>query len=297
MSAGTQRLRVLHETRYDYAVPVTSGRHLLHLTPRMTQDQRLINHACRVSPTPGDIRADHDFFGNAVCRVSIDEPHGRLDIVAESLVEVRSPAPARDAPSPTVDAVRAAVAGGPAELRYALANFLGPSPLVPVLPEAAAYARDLLAPDQPWLAGVLALAERIHGDFEFDPGATTIATPLREVLARRRGVCQDFAHLLTSCLRSTGLPARYVSGYVLTTPPPGQPRLLGADASHAWVSAWCPGLDWVAVDPTNARFIDAEFVTLGWGRDFGDVTPTRGTVAGGGGQVLTVRVTVAPEAG
>jgi transglutaminase-like putative cysteine protease len=135
---------------------------------------------------------------------------------------------------------------------------------------------------------------RIQREFEFDPVATTLSTPVESVLKARRGVCQDFAHLMTSALRSIGLPARYVSGYLLTTPPPGRPRLAGADASHAWVSAWCPGLGWVDADPTNAKLADTEFVTVAWGRDYGDVPPLRGVMRGGGAQELEVRVTVEP---
>jgi transglutaminase-like putative cysteine protease len=145
------------------------------------------------------------------------------------------------------------------------------------------------------LAALLALARRIREDFRFDPDATHVGTALAEVLARRRGVCQDFAHLMVSALRGIGLPARYVSGYLLTEPPAGQPRLVGADASHAWVSAWCGGAGWIDVDPTNGRLVDESFVTLGWGRDYGDVAPLRGVVRGGGQQHLVVRVTVTPR--
>jgi transglutaminase-like putative cysteine protease len=138
------------------------------------------------------------------------------------------------------------------------------------------------------------LAHRIHRDFAFDASATTVTTPLEQVFAERRGVCQDFAQLMIACLRGVGVPARYVSGYIVTTPPPGRPRLVGADASHAWVSAWCPGRGWVDVDPTNDRRADQDFVTLGWGRDFSDVTPLRGVILGGGAQSLEAHVTVTP---
>jgi transglutaminase-like putative cysteine protease len=295
--AAARRLHVSHETRYDYSSPVASGRHLLHLAPRTLPGQQVIGYHCRIEPAPAEQREGEDFFGNHVTHVAVDDPHERLRITAESVVEVDTRTPDSSAPSPTVAAVRAALAAAGPDARYAVAQYLAPSPLVPLLPEAAAFARRTLAPDRPWPAALFDLACSIHDAFEFDPAATTITTPVREVLARRRGVCQDFAHLLASCLRSSGLPARYVSGYVLTLPPPGQPRLIGADASHAWVAAWSAAGEWVAVDPTNARFVDSDFVTLGWGRDFGDVTPTRGTVLGGGSQELTVRVTVAPEAG
>ena len=170
------------------------------------------------------------------------------------------------------------------------------SALAPVLAATADYARASLPDDQPWLACLLELTRRIHAEFAFDPEATTLTTPVAEVLQDKRGVCQDFAHLMISCLRSLGLPARYVSGYILTHPPEGKERLLGADASHAWVAAWCPTLGWVDFDPTNGKLADTEFITLGWGRDFSDVTPLRGVVLASGSQELEVSVTVLPLA-
>jgi transglutaminase-like putative cysteine protease len=156
--------------------------------------------------------------------------------------------------------------------------------------------RECFPEGSPILVGVRALMIRIHREFAFDPKATTVSTPVMEVFERRRGVCQDFAHLMLSCLRSIGLAARYVSGYLLTRPPPGNKRLVGADASHAWVSVYCPGHGWVDVDPTNGIFPSLEHVTLGWGRDYDDVTPLRGVLLGGGDHELDIEVTVAPVA-
>jgi transglutaminase-like putative cysteine protease len=160
--------------------------------------------------------------------------------------------------------------------------------------ELAAWTSACFPPGAPLLAGVRALMNRIHDDFAFDPKATTVSTPVMDVFAHRRGVCQDFAHLMLSCLRSIGLAARYVSGYLLTRPPPGRARLVGADASHAWVSVYCPDYGWVDADPTNAVFPSLEHVTLGWGRDYDDVIPLRGVLLGGGDHTLDIAVTVAP---
>ncbi len=287
-----QRYRVRHESHYEYGAMVTSGRHLLHLTPRATAWQTVIEHRREVEPTPTESSEDIDFFGNPIVRLAIDRPHDKLALITESLVEVRlRPAPDD---TPAWDAVRATIAAASIDMQLELAQFIAPSPFAPIFAEAAAYAKRHLEPGRAWLPAVLGLAQAINAEFEYDPKATTIATPVRTVLARRHGVCQDFALVMVSCLRSIGLPARYVSGYILTTPSPGKPRLVGADASHAWVSSWCPGVGWVDFDPTNAKLATTEFVTLGWGRDVGDVTPVRGVVLGGGAQELEVRVTVTP---
>ncbi len=177
-----------------------------------------------------------------------------------------------------------------------LAQYLGPSPQVPRSRRAVQYARRSFEAGVPFVVALCGLAQRIHRDFEFDPTATTVTTPIEEVFDHRRGVCQDFAQVMIAGLRGIGVPARYVSGYIITRPPPGKPKLVGADASHAWVSAWCPGQGWIDVDPTNDRRIDQDFVTLGWGRDFSDVTPLRGVILGGGAQKLEARVTVTPIA-
>jgi transglutaminase-like putative cysteine protease len=295
--APRERYRVVHETHYDYSSQVSGSLHLLHLSPRSTPWQSVESHGLMVTPEATDIRHHEDYFGNPVTRLAIDVPHRELLLRTESQVSITPRAPAPTTESPRLAEMRERLAGSDPATRFALAQYLGPSPLVPLLADAVSYARPYLAPEVPWLRALMALTLAIHDDFDFDPTATTVTTPVGEALARRRGVCQDFAHVLTSCLRSSGLPARYVSGYVLTTPPAGDTRLIGADASHAWVSSWCPGLGWVDLDPTNAKLADTEFVTLGWGRDFADVTPTRGTVLGGGDQKLRVRVTMLPVAG
>ncbi len=292
--SGVARYRVIHETRYRYPSAVASTRQVAHLTPRNTDWQKRLEHHIGITPTPSERSEDEDYFGNHVTRFAHDAGFDEQIIRAESLVEVQPHAPALTATSPDWRSVREACADGTPSLRFELAQFLTSSSMAPALAQAAEYAQASLHEGGPWLAGLLDLTARVHNDFVFDPAATTLTTPVQEVIEKKRGVCQDFAHLMVSCLRSVGLPARYVSGYILTHPPAGQPRLIGADASHAWVSAYCPELGWVDFDPTNGKLADTEFITLGWGRDFLDVTPLRGVVLGSGAQEMEVRVTVMP---
>lgn len=210
---------------------------------------------------------------------------------------ITTPTHASGASGETVETVETGVGTGATGAdRLELAQYLGPSPQVPRSRRAVHYARRSFRAGAPFVVALCDLAHRIHRDFEFDPTATTVTTPIEEVFDHRRGVCQDFAQVMIAGLRGIGVPARYVSGYIVTRPPPGKPKLVGADASHAWVSAWCPGQGWIDVDPTNDRRIDQDFVTLGWGRDFSDVTPLRGVILGGGAQKLEARVTVTPIA-
>ena len=288
------RYRVVHETLYRYAQAATSSRQQAHLTPRTTEWQSVQEHALTITPAPGERDVGEDFFGNPITRCATEGKFDEQLFCADSVVTVQPHAPAEDAPSRDWRSVREQCAAGTPALRFDLAQFIAASDLAPVLPAAAAYAKAHLREGGPWLSCLLDLTRMIHAGFVFDPKATTLTTPVAEVLELKRGVCQDFAHLMISCLRSAGLPARYVSGYILTHPPAGQPRLTGADASHAWVSAYCPEFGWVDFDPTNGKLADTEFITLGWGRDFSDVTPLRGVVLGGGTQELEVRVTVRP---
>jgi transglutaminase-like putative cysteine protease len=191
--------------------------------------------------------------------------------------------------------VRDSQSGAPAQDGLVPALMSEQSALVPWSDSARAYAAPSLTADRPWLEAVTDLMHRIHADFEFEPGATTVTTQVDEVLELRSGVCQDFAHLMLACLRGHGLPARYVSGYLLTDPPPGRARLLGVDASHAWVAAWSPAHGWVEFDPTNNHLADQRYITLAWGADFADVVPLRGVILGGRGQSMAVEVSVIPE--
>ncbi len=294
MNAATVRYHVRHETCYEYAYPVGSGRQLAHLTPRRTHWQTLLEHRLDVDPAPVEFDQGEDFFGNPIHRFAVEGVHETLTVIADSQVEVRSHAPAANSESPPWELACEPICRLEPGQDLDPAQFRAASPSAPTLPEALDYALPSFAPGRPWLDALIDLTQRIRREFTYDPEATTVTTPVAEVLQQRAGVCQDFAHTMISCLRSLEIPARYVSGYILNTPPPGKARLIGADASHAWVAAHCPGLGWIGFDPTNGKIADTEFITLSWGRDFSDVTPLRGVVLGSGEQQLTVRVTVSP---
>lgn len=296
------RYEVLHDTRYDYTGRVLLSRQMLHLYPRTLPWQQVHVQTVDISPAPSWQQRGQDAFGNAVQWFSIDEPHDSLQVCARLEVTVwpHLPAPASLC-SPAWEQVRDRLryrAQPMAAADLAASGFLFESPCVPILPELKAYAHDSFAPGRALLESVGCLMKRVHSEFVFDPAATTVSTPVLEVLHKRRGVCQDFAHFMIGCLRSLGLSARYVSGYLLTRPPPGQPRLVGADASHAWVEVHCPGVlpgsDWIAFDPTNDMLPDAEHVTVAVGRDFSDVSPMRGVILGGGDHLPQVAVTMRP---
>jgi transglutaminase-like putative cysteine protease len=291
---GEVRYRVTHETRYEYSAKVTSAHQLAHLKPRNTPWQRVEYHKLDIEPSPSERAEGTDYFGNNVVRFMIDTPHDLLRVTAESLVEIDAHAPDAAAASPPWEDALAMPGVWDPQVDLDVEQYRLASPMVPVLPESGAYARESFTPERPWLDAALDLTRRIHTEFSYDPKATTVTTKVLEVLEHKRGVCQDFAHLMLSCLRSIGLPARYVSGYVLNYVPEGKTRLSGADASHAWVAAHCPGLGWVAFDPTNGKLADVEFVTLGWGREFSDISPLSGVVLGGATQELTVLVKVEP---
>ena len=291
------RYRVRHATRYDYAASVDLAAHLLHLTPRGDlPGQRVISAGITATPAASRRRATADHFGNAATWLFLDAPHTSFAVVAEAEVAVDLPAPpVPDATPPWEDVAAAANGLGAAGDAWAAAEFAQASPMAPASPAAGAYAAASFPPGRCILAGLLDLNARIARDFRFRAGVTTIATPVEDVLSRRQGVCQDFSHLMIAALRALGLPARYVSGYVRTRPPPGGTRRRGADQSHAWVGAWLgPGAGWVDLDPTNALVVRDEHVVLGWGRDFGDVSPVRGVVLGGGTHGLAVSVDLEP---
>jgi len=283
---------VVHETQYSYESPVVLSQQLLHLMPRALEFQTLRAHRVAIQPEPAETSARDDYFGNPVTQIMLAAPHAALTVRAESKVTVVE----RAAPAPggAWEAVRDRLRGAGGAAALEPMQFLYESPHVECFRDLAAYAAPSFGANRDSVAAALDLNRRIHADFTFDPKATSVSTPLREVLARRRGVCQDYAHFMIGCLRTLGVAARYVSGYILTAPPPGKPRLVGADASHAWVSVWCGGAGWVDLDPTNDVRVGDEHVTLAWGRDFSDVTPMRGVILGGGEQTLKVHVTVTP---
>lgn len=287
--------RVIHETSYVYETRVAVAQQLLHLTPRELAGQRLLAHSIVIDPQPSEKTEHLDYFGNPVSYLVLAAPHDALTVRTESDVELDSRGGAAALPgSPDWESVCARLQAPDEPVVLEAAEFVFESPHVRTSSELADYASPSFFAGRPLLDGVLDLNHRINTEFLFDPAATTVATPLSEVLKLRRGVCQDFAHLMIGSLRALGLSARYVSGYILTTPPPGQPRLVGADASHAWVSVFCPGTGWIDFDPTNDLVLDDEHITLAWGRDFSDVVPMRGVILGGGSQELNVRVTVLP---
>jgi transglutaminase-like putative cysteine protease len=290
------RLRVLHQTEYRYASPVVLAQHLAHLRPSDTPGQQLLSHRLDIDPGPALREDGSDAFGNRRTFFALQSPHERLRVCADSLVETQAPAP-WPAHSPAWESVRDALRYHAQAPYDANAEFAFASPLVPRDEAFADFARPAFAPERPLLAACQALMQRIHTELTYEPASTEVHTPALQALQQGKGVCQDFAHIMLGALRSLGLPGRYVSGYLLTEPPPGQPRLLGADASHAWVSVPWHG-DWYDFDPTNNRCgrlrPGEDYVQLAVGRDFGDVSPLRGVIQGGSSHALTVAVTVAP---
>jgi len=288
------RIELIHRTTYRYGDPVTTSHHDARLSPREEENQRVLAHELEILPRPESRRRRADYFGNRTTSFSLSEPHKSLEVLAHSVIEVtRTPDPPLDT-GPSWEAVRDAVRAGHSRDLLSACEMTFDSPRVAASPALAALATASFAPGRPLLACVRELTARIHRDLRYDPQATDLSTPLEEVLHNRRGVCQDFAHLAIGCLRSIGLPARYVSGYLLTRPPPGKPRLIGADASHAWFATFVPGQGWVAFDPTNDVVPSDEHITVAYGRDFDDVTPIRGVILGGGPHELEVAVTVQP---
>ncbi|MDR2212087.1 MAG: transglutaminase family protein [Pseudomonadales bacterium] len=285
--------QVTHETLYDYSNNVTHGQHLAHLSPRDTAAQQVLSHELICTPQPEENLCIRDYFGNYTCSFLVTEPHEQLNVTTHSRIAVRYREP------PAAQAARAwedALHLDPYQIEALdVADMRLPSPHVDCLPVSQKYASRFFTPSRPWLEAMLDLTKHIRAEFTYDPRATTISTPVEEVFRNKRGVCQDFAHLMLSCLRSLKLPARYVSGYILNEPPPGTEKLLGSDASHAWVESWFPDLGWVGFDPTNGKLANHEFITLAWGRDYMDVTPLRGVVLGGGSHTLQVRVSVVRE--
>lgn len=289
------RYQITHQTRYQYSHMVSLSQQLLHVEPRPLDWQCVLSSSLHIHPKPAQQSDQSDPFGNPCTRLELTQPHQTLVIAAEMHIEVMSrPRPDLEASMPWNDVVAACRYSGRPQPHMDVLPFRQESPHVHIKHDFAHYAADCFATGRPVLAATHALMEKIHDEFTFDAEATQIGTPLMEVLATRRGVCQDYAHLMIACLRSLGLPARYISGYLLTHPPAGQPRLIGADASHAWVSVWCPRSGWIDFDPTNRVIPDNQHITLAWGRDFSDVSPLRGVIIGGGAHTLEVEVTVLP---
>ncbi|MES1181073.1 MAG: transglutaminase family protein, partial [Verrucomicrobiota bacterium] len=272
--------------------PVTVSHHAARVEPRRLPHQTVENFSLNIGPLPAILKSRGDFFGNQVCGFSIQEIHRRLEITATSRVTVAAITPPAPALSPDWEDVVKLFSDPVSPEVVEPYQFVFDSPLIRVSPELADYARKSFAAEAPLLVAVAGLNRRIFDDFKFDPVATTVATPLEEVLEKRAGVCQDFAHLAVACLRSLGLPARYVSGYLRTRPPEGRPRLVGADASHAWFAVFCPDVGWVDFDPTNNVLPAEEHITVAFGRDYSDVSPVAGIITGGGAHEVKVSVDV-----
>jgi transglutaminase-like putative cysteine protease len=284
---------IRHVTTYSYESPVSYARCSLRLEPKSGDGQQLVSHVVDVRPRPADRTARSDFFGTRIESVLIETPHRTLRIDSRSRVTLSRHAPGRNADSPAWESVREAAfeantLGATSPIGYVFA-----SPLVPVLDLGTAYAATSFPIGRGILAGAVDLMHRIRTEFKYDKKATVISTPLREVFEKRHGVCQDFAHAMIAGLRGLGLPAAYVSGYLRTTPPPGKPRLQGADATHAWASVWCgEEIGWVGFDPTNDLLVENDHIVLAVGRDFSDVSPVDGVIVGSRRQKLGVAVDV-----
>jgi transglutaminase-like putative cysteine protease len=287
------KYRVRHASRYAYGSPVELAVHMVHLRPRPAGWQKVISERIATAPMPARRRDGHDHFGNLVTWLFLDLPHADFEVIAESVVEVEFPDPPAPEQTPPWETV-VEQAGTPDAWRAAEYRF--DSPMVPAQADARAYAAVSFTPGRPILAALLELNTRIRAEFRFRSGVTSVSTPVSQVMQRREGVCQDFAQVMISALRGLGLPARYVSGYIRTHPPPGQKRRLGSDQSHAWVGCWMGNAHgWVDLDPTNGLVVKDEHVVLGWGRDYGDVSPVRGVILGGGHHSLSVSVDLEPD--
>ncbi|HUI80859.1 MAG TPA: transglutaminase family protein [Bryobacteraceae bacterium] len=281
-------LRTTHTTTYLYSEPVSICHTEVHLAPRGDRNQHLIEHNLTVNPMPDMMFGHKDYFGNDVIYFSIHELHQTLTIEAESLIEISDGDPLEPALTPAWEQACGE------EWRHAdfhalkAYQFVFESPRIPLGQDFIDYAAPSFSADRPLLEAALDLCHRVHTEFHYDREATTVLTPVAEVLQKRRGVCQDFAHFTIACLRSLGLAARYVSGYLRTR------EGIGSQASHAWVSVFCPGFGWLDFDPTNDQVVNGNHITLAWGRDYSDVAPVHGVALGGGEQVINVSVKVGP---
>jgi transglutaminase-like putative cysteine protease len=283
---------ITHRTLYEYTAPVSVSHHVARLEPLATATQSRESFSLQIFPAPALRKARTDYFGNQLCFFAIQEIHSRLEIITSSRVSVRAEKPVRNESAAPWESVAEMFRDPVSPEVVEPYQFVFDSPQVRASLALSDYARESFAEGTPLIAGARSLTQRIFKDFKFDPKATTVATPLEEVWETRRGVCQDFAHLGIACLRSLGLPARYVSGYLRTRSPEGTPRLVGADASHAWFAIFSPGTGWVDFDPTNNIQPAGEHITVAYGRDFGDVSPVAGILTGGGRHIVKVAVDV-----
>lgn len=286
------KYKISHTTRYEYGDLASLSHNELFLTPRDTSVQTCTSSSIRLLPLPSSLSRRKDYFGNTVTHTTIDIPHALLEISAVSEIFLAPPPVVPADQTPAWDQVKDRVWQHETLEDLDAYQFVFESPMIPVNHRYAQWVRDLFLPGRPILQAALDLTQKIFTEFKYDPLATTTTTPLETSFDLKRGVCQDFAHIQIACLRSMGLAARYVSGYLHTLPPVGKQKLVGADASHAWVSLYIPGTGWIDLDPTNNVIPTDQHLTLAWGRDYTDVTPVKGTVLGGGQHQLKVTVDV-----
>lgn len=290
---------IRHVTRYRYEASVSSSTGTLRLLPRNGVGQTVFRAAVEVTPKPAETSERPDVFGNRVFRMRLTEPHKTLQILSTSRVKVERPMPPAAALTPAWEEVGREAVASPSLDASGPAFMLYPSRLVPIHAPITAYALESFSAGRTVLEAAFDLTKRIRADFHYKPQATDVSTPIAEAFRTRVGVCQDFAQIMISGLRGLGLPAAYVSGYIRTIPPPGQPRLAGADASHAWASVWCgPLFGWIDCDPTNACLVGDDHIVVATGRDYADVSPVEGVLRGGAGaskQNMTYGVDVVPQ--
>jgi len=281
--------------RYDYQAAVAGSRHVLYMTPAQSASQRVITSLLDITPTPDERIAKTDFFGNTAVEVAFRAPHDRIEFKLRARVERHATERGPDT-SPPLDALLAEIVAWRSLTQESPHHFLADSPRVRTQPEFAAYAREQITDAKLTAASIVeAIGKALDRDMTFDPGSTNVDTPPEEAFAARHGVCQDFSHIMIGCLRSIGIPAGYVSGFLRTQPPEGEERLEGADAMHAWVRAWCgASTGWVEYDPTNGLWVMDQHIAVAHGRDYGDVAPVRGVVRTSGGQASAQAVDVIP---
>lgn len=289
------KYRIMHKTGYNYSAPASLSQNELVLYPRRTPSQEVYECHLSIVPQPQYLHWRTDYFGNTVHVFMVQHPHNELVMAATSIVKTSPPIVAAAEATVAYELVAQRLAGRSTQVELDASQFVFASPLVTVNASATAYAHPSFPQGMPVLLGTIDLVRRIFTDFSYDKTASTIDTTVEQILINRKGVCQDFAHLAISCLRGLGLAARYVSGYMETRPPPGKPKLVGADASHAWISVFVPDFGWVDLDPTNNLLVDESYITVAWGRDYGDVAPVKGVVMGGGAHMLSVMVDVAAQ--
>lgn len=284
--------QITHRTTYRYSAPVSLCQNLAHLTPREAPGQRCSSSVLTISPEPAVLAARMDSFGNPATFFSVQQPHRELTVTATHVVEVWPHDAIEPGASPPWEQVRDRLASDRSPATLDAYQFVFPSRFAQPEAGLAAYAATSFIQGRPLVEAAIDLTRRIHEDFIYDTRATKVSTPVQEVFARRRGVCQDFAHVQIACLRALGLAARYVSGYLPTDPRPGQERLIGVDASHAWLAVYCPASGWVGLDPTNDVLANERHIVLAWGRDYDDVSPVKGVVLGGGRHLMSASVDV-----